>query len=71
MLRLHFEHTWEDHPKRKEYLAANHGWGMCDTGARIKNHMCLMGGIGCSVDHLSIGLKNNADTSVPINLKVN
>jgi hypothetical protein len=46
-------HRWEDHPKRERYREANDGLGMCNTGAH-HGFVCVLGGIGCDVDHIGI-----------------
>lgn len=40
-------HTWDDQPERR---AANHGAGLCNTGAEAPR-VCELGGIGCDVAH--------------------
>jgi len=45
---------WENITK---YKLMNNRWGNCNTGARVKG-VCVLGGIGCNVDHVSIKLEN-------------
>jgi hypothetical protein len=47
--------TWEHHPQRDEYRAANDGYGMCNTGSG-RSFVCMFGGHGCDVDHRFIRL---------------
>lgn len=49
--------TWDDHPKRDEYRQANDGMGTCNTGSGVRC-VCVLGGIGCNVDHIVIARDN-------------
>lgn len=49
--------TWEDHPRRDEYQAANDGLGMCNTGSGVRC-ICVLGGIDCNADHIAIARQN-------------
>lgn len=49
--------TWEGHPKRDEYRAANDGLGMCNTGSG-KPLACVFGGPHCDTDHVEIARMN-------------
>lgn len=49
--------TWEGHPERDAYRLANGGMGMCNTGSGVRC-VCVLGGIGCNVDHVSIARDN-------------
>lgn len=45
--------------ERPDYLAANDGWGMCNTGWGVhrpeyETCVCALGGIGCNVDHVTL-----------------
>lgn len=50
-------YVWEGHPRGVEYRLENDGMGMCNTGSGLP-HNCVLGGIGCDVDHVAIARAN-------------
>ena len=55
MIDLRKLEIWAEKP---EYSKENKGFGMCNTGSGIEI-ICMLGGIGCNVDHRYIWQKNN------------
>lgn len=47
--------TWEDRPDLRQ---GNRGLGTCNTGSGIRGIVCVLGGIGCNVDHERLAYYN-------------
>jgi hypothetical protein len=47
--------TWN----AREKYTANDGLGMCNTG-QDRHYVCVLGGLGCNVDHVQIARENLA-----------